>query len=255
LEQDFPQPFHVSFVSPPLSKYRCIPISPYQLLMAAAGPTADILTADEAALMVIATRLDSGLRRYEETDAEVNVKRYVSCISIEMVRREPDCITGCSNTAIQNEVARIFERYPNVDDDGPRMHPIVHLVAQEWDDAAVHGQVPDLYAIKLPEVARMCTDAASENPSWPPELYTQNLRGRLSTVRPADMWWLTPDERNQVVQGMSMPDAFNLFDPIAFRSSSPSAASSSSSCTVRDHDTCTCSWPGAILARPNSSSQ
>ena len=158
--------------------------------MAAVAPTADILTADEAALMVIAMRIDSGLRRYYELE-DVNVSQYTSCVNVEMVRREPDCITGHSNTAMQNEVAKIFERYPNVEDDGPRMHPIIHLVAQEWDDAAEHKQIPDLFATKLPEVARMCTEAAREHPSWTPELYSQDLRGHLSTVRPADMWWLT----------------------------------------------------------------
>jgi hypothetical protein len=56
--------------------------------MAPKCPVADSLTEDEKALMVIATRLDSALRRRDELGGKINVPWYIKCINDELVCHE-----------------------------------------------------------------------------------------------------------------------------------------------------------------------
>lgn len=55
-------------------------------LMAPKRPVADGLTDDERALLLIATRLEIGLRRWDELEGKVDVEWYIRSILDELVR-------------------------------------------------------------------------------------------------------------------------------------------------------------------------
>jgi hypothetical protein len=61
--------------------------------MAPKRQVADFLTDDESAIMLIATRLYAGLRRWEEQGEKVNVEWYQSCINHELVRNRNSLFT------------------------------------------------------------------------------------------------------------------------------------------------------------------
>ena len=92
---------------------------------------------------------------------------------------------------LQATVGKVFNKYPP-EDDGPRMHPIISYVAEEWDAAVVEKRAANLNALKMAPLAKLCRDAANEHPSWNLELYLRDLRLLNVWVVATGMWWISP---------------------------------------------------------------
>ncbi|KAI9443862.1 hypothetical protein H4582DRAFT_2053641 [Lactarius indigo] len=132
----------------------------------------DKLTADEKALMGTAIRFDLALRYREKNIESVDDDWYRTCIASEL-----------------DDVNEIFGKYSDGTTE-PRMHPIITYVAEEWDSAADSSRVPDIAALKLKDVSKLCNDGAANNPLWNSQLNMKTLNTLIGLLNPSDRWWL-----------------------------------------------------------------
>ncbi|KAI9430216.1 hypothetical protein H4582DRAFT_2064026 [Lactarius indigo] len=153
----------------------------------------DKLTADEKALMGTAIRFDLALRYREKNIESVDDDWYRTCIASEL-----------------DDVNEIFGKYSDGTTE-PRMHPIITYVAEEWDSAADSSRVPDIAALKLEDVSKLCDDGAANNPSWNSQLNMKTLNTLIGLLNPSDRWWL-PALRSDVDD---IPDAPHVTPPKA----------------------------------------
>lgn len=100
----------------------------------------------------------------------------------------------------QAELAAIDNKYSETED-GPRMHPIVTLVAEEWSRAAGERRDGDLNSIRLADAVDRCGEVQAEHPLWCPELFMKDLRLLVMRVSADDMWWLPPAQVNRETGG------------------------------------------------------
>lgn len=150
----------------------------------------DQLTEDEKELLAIAVRLHSALLYREEHPGVVNMEYYCKCLNEELVRHPSVNISPQALTRpLQKDVNRIFDPYP-LDDDGPRLHPVVTYVAEKWDTAETAGIPFDLASLNLEEVLELCRQGEAENPFWSSQLHLRDLPTLLEHQPVTNRWWL-----------------------------------------------------------------
>lgn len=89
----------------------------------------------------------------------------------------------------QAAVNAVFDDY-SPDDDGPRMHPVVHYIAGEWDRAEMEERPPDLSALNISDVMEMCKSGTVEHPTWSSLLHFQTLPLILKKQPENSKWWI-----------------------------------------------------------------
>jgi hypothetical protein len=82
-------------------------------------------------------------------------------------------------------------------DEGPRLHPIITYVAEEWEHqerARNKGQesIFNFEALKLPDILELCKREAAEHPTWNYQFHMPNLAILLKNQQKDNMWWLPP---------------------------------------------------------------
>ncbi|KAI9438483.1 hypothetical protein H4582DRAFT_2057169 [Lactarius indigo] len=132
----------------------------------------DKLTADEKALMGTAIHFNLAHRYREKNIDSVDDDWYRTCIALEL-----------------DDVNEIFGKYSDGNTE-PHMHPIITYVAEEWDSAVDSSRVPDIAALKLKDVSKLCNESTVNNPSWNTQLNMKTLNTLIGLLNPSDQWWL-----------------------------------------------------------------
>ncbi|KAH9162340.1 hypothetical protein EDB89DRAFT_2079780 [Lactarius sanguifluus] len=129
----------------------------------------DKLTEDKKELMEIAIRLVS-LRYWEKNLDTVEELWYRKCITDEL-----------------EDVDKIFEKYDNLEHK-LRIHPIITYVGDEWDSAKDDNRNPDVAALDLKEMSKLCDEGSVEHPSWNTQLHMKAL-DKLIGLQDTNYWW------------------------------------------------------------------
>src|ERR1700761_6715653 len=107
-------------------------------------------------------------------------------------------LTRCSTT--QEDSETVFKKYDHRPDK-PRIHPILIHVGDEWDSAKDDLRYPDVAALDLSEMDRLCDASAVENPSWNTQLHMKALDKLLGLQDAEFRWWL-PAKRAYHISGV-----------------------------------------------------
>ncbi|KAH9041914.1 hypothetical protein EDB83DRAFT_2318197 [Lactarius deliciosus] len=131
----------------------------------------DYLTEAEEKIMAIAVRLDSALHQREKHPEQVDDLWFTTCIGSEL-----------------RQINKIFDASAP----STHIHPIIPVVAEEWQAAVAESRSVNLDAMSLIEAREQCREVARDHPTWPGKLSMVNLPTLLRTQPGDAYWWLPP---------------------------------------------------------------
>ncbi|KAH9031585.1 hypothetical protein EDB83DRAFT_2319190 [Lactarius deliciosus] len=137
----------------------------------------DYLTEAEEKIMAIAVRLDSALRQREKHPEQVDDLWFT---------------TLDENTDEYQYWQRQINKIFDASAPSTRIHPIVPVVAEEWQAAVAESRSVNLDAMSLIEAREQCREVARDHPTWPGKLSMVNLPTLLRTQPGDAYWWLPP---------------------------------------------------------------
>ncbi|KAH9028267.1 hypothetical protein EDB84DRAFT_1439666 [Lactarius hengduanensis] len=139
--------------------------------------TDDFLTEAEEKIMVIAVRLDCALRQRDKHP--------------ELV--DDECSVGITDDYQywQIQINKIYVASAS-EASSTRIHPIVPVVAEEWQASRVENRPLNLDAMSLIEAKDNCRQVARDHPTWPGKLSMVNLPTLLRSQPGDGHWWLPP---------------------------------------------------------------
>jgi hypothetical protein len=83
----------------------------------------------------------------------------------------------------------------------PRVHPLVQLVANEWDAAVDEKRSPNWDLFTDAHIANSCQLLREAKPEWNKNLSTLKLRGFLANVLRKKMWIPEPPTAEEIQAG------------------------------------------------------
>lgn len=155
---------------------------------ATSATVSDPLTKDEKELMKVAARLTQAMIFREKN--EIDELWYAQSIDEEMVRNSASVFKYTTNRKVQKIVDEIYSGGGN-----PRMHPVIRMIAEEFDRAAAAGTTPDFNAFSAVRIRQECLRRAQLNPEENKVLNRPNLASLLDRKEKDTHWWL-PGEKD-----------------------------------------------------------
>ncbi|KAH8980317.1 hypothetical protein EDB83DRAFT_2326965 [Lactarius deliciosus] len=167
----------------------------------------DYLTEAEEKIMAIAVRLDSALHQREKHPEQVDNLWFT---------------TLDENTDEyqywQRQINKIFDAsVPST-----RIHPIVPVVAEEWQAAVAESRSVNLDAMSLIEAREQCQEVARDHPTWPGKLSMDSAGRRILVASPPPNPLTTEPAADEEDNDDDNPDAPDGSATIRLRRSSRS---------------------------------
>ena len=72
----------------------------------------------------------------------------------------------------------------------PRVHPIIQLMADEWDNSRKDKRDPQWNALSITYVTQVCQNVAADHPDWHKDLTTLELSTYLRGLTQRKRWWV-----------------------------------------------------------------
>jgi hypothetical protein len=76
----------------------------------------------------------------------------------------------------------------------PRVHPIIQLMADEWDKSRKENCAPKWDGLSIAYITQICQNVAADHPEWHRDLVTLDLSAYLRGLTQRKRWWVQETE-------------------------------------------------------------